>query len=126
MSVGIFPWGPFINLPLDMKYRMSNLKKTDNQDSKSLDLLTINKRLDLIFPRCYNTTLRAIIPLPDPTAPPNSAAHLSAYHEFPAGSTVMALYPDTSCFYRAEVIASPRDMQPSGRVSLLPGLSLFS
>lgn len=66
--------------------------------------------------RCYNTTLRAIIPLPDPTAPPTSAAHLNAYQEFPASSTVMALYPDTSCFYRAEVISSPRDLQPAGRV----------
>ena len=28
----------------------------------------------------------------------------------------MALYPDTSCFYRAEVVASPRDIQPAGRV----------
>lgn len=34
----------------------------------------------------------------------------------------MALYPDTSCFYRAEVIASPHDMQPSGRVSLMSAL----
>lgn len=67
--------------------------------------------------QCYNTTLRAIIPLPDPSAPPNSAAHPNSYQEFPAGSTVMALYPDTSCFYRAEVIASPKDLQPSGRVS---------
>lgn len=67
--------------------------------------------------QCYNTTLRAIIPLPDPSAPPNNAAHPNAYQEFPAGSTVMALYPDTSCFYRAEVIASPKDLQPSGRVS---------
>ncbi|KAG8214495.1 hypothetical protein J3R82DRAFT_9551 [Butyriboletus roseoflavus] len=65
--------------------------------------------------QCYNTTLRAIIPLPDPSAPPNSAAHPNAYQEFPAGSTVMALYPDTSCFYRAEVIASPKDLQPSSR-----------
>jgi len=66
--------------------------------------------------RYYNTTLRAIIPLPDPNAHPTSAAHLNAYQEFPAGSVVMALYPDTSCFYRAEVIASPKDMQPVGRV----------
>lgn len=29
----------------------------------------------------------------------------------------MALYPDTSCFYRAEVIATPKDLQPLGRVS---------
>ena len=29
----------------------------------------------------------------------------------------MALYPDTSCFYRAEVQASPSDVHPAGRVS---------
>ena len=68
--------------------------------------------------RCYNTTLRAIIPLPDPTAPPDSAAHPNAYPAFSAGSTVMALYPDTSCFYRAEVIESPRDIAASNRVRL--------
>lgn len=67
--------------------------------------------------RTYHTTLRAIIPLPDPTAAPGDAAHLNAYRQFPTGSTVMALYPDTSCFYRAEVIASPQDLQPVGRVS---------
>lgn len=44
--------------------------------------------------------------------------HLNAYPEFPAGSTVMALYPDTSCFYRAEVIGSPRDLNAQGRVSV--------
>lgn len=60
-------------------------------------------------------TLRSIIPLPDPTAPPNSASHQSAYPVFPVGATVMALYPDTSCFYRAEVLASPNDMHPPGR-----------
>ncbi|KXN88167.1 SAGA-associated factor 29 [Leucoagaricus sp. SymC.cos] len=56
----------------------------------------------------YTTTIKSIIPLPDPNA-------VSSYPDFPAGSTVMALYPDTSCFYRAEVIATPKDMQPSGR-----------
>ncbi|KAF8073604.1 SGF29 tudor-like domain-containing protein [Lyophyllum atratum] len=60
----------------------------------------------------YNTTLRAIIPLPDPSAPPNSPAHVSAYQEFQAGQTVMALYPDTSCFYRAEVITPPKELNP--------------
>jgi hypothetical protein len=69
--------------------------------------------------RCYNTTLRAIIPLPDPSALATSAAHLNAYQEFPAGSTVMALYPDTSCFYRAEVISSPRDVPGRVRYKLL-------
>jgi SAGA-associated factor 29 len=29
----------------------------------------------------------------------------------------MALYPDTSCFYRAEVIASPKDISTQGRAS---------
>jgi SAGA-associated factor 29 len=29
----------------------------------------------------------------------------------------MALYPDTSCFYRAEVIASPNNITTQGRVS---------
>ncbi|KAF7288569.1 SGF29 C-terminal domain-containing protein [Mycena chlorophos] len=58
--------------------------------------------------QCYHTTLRAIIPLPDPTAQAGSPSHVASYQEFPPASTVMALYPDTSCFYRAEVIATPR------------------
>jgi len=66
----------------------------------------------------YNTTLRAIIPLPDPNAPPNSPSHVSAYQEFAAGATVMALYPDTSCFYRAEVIATPKELNPRAAPSL--------
>ena len=67
--------------------------------------------------RVYTTTLRAIIPLPDPTAPAGSPAHVSSYQEYPAGSTVMALYPDTTCFYPAEVTATPKDLQPPDRVS---------
>jgi SAGA-associated factor 29 len=50
-----------------------------------------------------------MIPLPDPDASPGNPSHINAYPEFTAGSTVMALYPDTSCFYRAEVIQGPRD-----------------
>ncbi|KIK69523.1 hypothetical protein GYMLUDRAFT_186581 [Collybiopsis luxurians FD-317 M1] len=57
----------------------------------------------------YNTTLRSIIPLPDPNAPAGSPSSLSAYREFPIGSSVLALYPDTSCFYRAEVVATPTE-----------------
>ena len=57
--------------------------------------------------RIYKTTLKSILPLPDPDAPAGSPAHLNVYPEFSVGSTVMALYPDTSCFYRAEVIATP-------------------
>lgn len=44
-----------------------------------------------------------VIPLPDPKA-------LSS-QDFHVGSTVLALYPDTSCFYRAEVVATPKQMQ---------------
>ncbi|KAJ7780653.1 SGF29 tudor-like domain-containing protein [Mycena maculata] len=66
---------------------------------------------------CYNTTLRAIIPLPDPNASPGSPSHLSSYQEFLPGSTVMALYPDTSCFYRAEVISTPKYTQQTGRMT---------
>lgn len=57
--------------------------------------------------RSYNTTLRNLIPLPDPNAPPNSAMHPNSYEEHLVGSIVMGLYPDTSCFYRAEVVAAP-------------------
>ncbi|KAL4081056.1 SGF29 tudor-like domain-containing protein [Scleroderma citrinum] len=94
------------------------ITKCINQDKNRYEVQDVEPQEDGQPGQCYNTTLRAIIPLPDPNAPPNSAAHPSAYQEFPAGSTVMALYPDTSCFYRAEVIASP-SVHPPARVSLL-------
>ena len=59
----------------------------------------------------YAATLKDIIPLPDPDAPPASPSHINAYPEFSAGSTVLALYPDTSCLYQAKVIQGPRDAQ---------------
>ncbi|KAJ8080563.1 hypothetical protein PM082_017397 [Marasmius tenuissimus] len=65
----------------------------------------------------YNTTLRSIIPLPDTGAPLGHPSSLSAYREFPKGSTVMALYPDTSVFYRAEVVATPQDLKPAGKAN---------
>ncbi|KAG9315887.1 hypothetical protein JVU11DRAFT_3536 [Chiua virens] len=91
------------------------ITKCINQDRNRYEVQDAEPQEDGQPGQCYNTTLRAIIPLPDPDAPPNSAAHSNAYQEFQAGSTVMALYPDTSCFYRAEVIASPKDLMPSGR-----------
>ncbi|KAH7885387.1 SGF29 tudor-like domain-containing protein [Phlebopus sp. FC_14] len=91
------------------------ITKCINQDKNRYEVQDVEPQEDGQPGQCYNTTLKAIIPLPDPNAPPNSAAHLNAYQEFQAGSTVMALYPDTSCFYRAEVIASPKDLQPPGR-----------
>lgn len=38
----------------------------------------------------------------------------------------MALYPDTSCFYRAEVIASPRDSRVRAeRDKVSPGMTFM-
>ncbi|KAI0335926.1 hypothetical protein GY45DRAFT_1316697 [Cubamyces sp. BRFM 1775] len=99
----------------DEEWILAVVTKCINQDKNRYEVQDPEPQEDGSPGQRYNTTLRAIIPLPDPTAPPDSAAHLSAYPEFAAGSTVMALYPDTSCFYRAEVIASPRDLNPSGR-----------
>ena len=62
-----------------------------------------------------------MIPLPDPEAPANSHSHPNSYPVFGAGSTVMALYPDTSCFYRAEVtevVTAPREGRVSRAISL--------
>ncbi|KAI6044783.1 SGF29 tudor-like domain-containing protein [Pisolithus marmoratus] len=91
------------------------ITKCINQDKNRYEVQDVEPQEDGQPGQCYNTTLRAIIPLPDPSSPPNSASHPNAYQEFPAGSTVMALYPDTSCFYRAEVVAAPSDLHPPGR-----------
>jgi len=94
-----------------MKCKMLSLKKMVNLACKPLYyVFIINAKVD---PRIYIANIKSIIPLPDPNAA------FSSYLDFPAGSTVMALYPDTSCFYRAEVIATPKELQPSGRVRKL-------
>ncbi|KAF9220941.1 hypothetical protein BS17DRAFT_712952 [Gyrodon lividus] len=101
------------------------ITKCINQDKNRYEVQDVEPQEDGQPGQCYNTTLRAIIPLPDPNAPPNGAAHPNAYQEFPAGSTVMALYPDTSCFYRAEVVSSPKDLQPPGRVISSKHISMY-
>ncbi|EIW80967.1 hypothetical protein CONPUDRAFT_137092 [Coniophora puteana RWD-64-598 SS2] len=93
------------------------ITKCINQDKNRYEVQDVEPQEDGQPGLRYNTTLRAIIPLPDPNVQSNNAAHLNAYPEFSAGSTVMALYPDTSCFYRAEVIASPKDLVPGGRAT---------
>ncbi|WRT68051.1 uncharacterized protein IL334_005026 [Kwoniella shivajii] len=55
----------------------------------------------------YNTTLRSIIPLPDPTSSSHLSSHPSNLEDFPKNSQVLALYPDTTSFYRATVISAP-------------------
>lgn len=62
----------------------------------------------------YQTFARFLIPLPDPNASPSSAAHPSQYPELNKGTVVLALYPDTTAFYRAEVVATPKDTLVAG------------
>lgn len=61
-----------------------------------------------IISRTYIANLKSIVPLPEQGVPIANPAHISFQPVFPVGETVLALYPDTSCFYRAEVISSPR------------------
>ena len=70
--------------------------------------------------RVYSGTIKNMVPLPDIEAPFNHMSHPNQYPVFATGSTVLALYPDTSCFYRAEVIEvlpGGRDTQ-TGKVSI--------
>ncbi|ORY30602.1 SGF29 tudor-like domain-domain-containing protein [Naematelia encephala] len=55
----------------------------------------------------YNTTLRSLIPLPDPNAPIHTSAHPSNLEDFPKNAQVLALYPETTTFYRATVRSAP-------------------
>lgn len=55
----------------------------------------------------FNTTLRSIIPLPDPLAPPSHPSHPSNADVYPPNTQVLALYPDTTAFYRATVLWPP-------------------
>ncbi|KIY43937.1 DUF1325-domain-containing protein [Fistulina hepatica ATCC 64428] len=77
------------------------------RDKNRYDVQDVEPQEDGKPGRTYNTTSRAMVPLPDPNA--------TSFPQFAVGSTVLALYPDTSCFYRAEVVATPRDMQPPGK-----------
>ncbi|TRM68781.1 SGF29 tudor-like domain-containing protein [Schizophyllum amplum] len=70
----------------------------------------------------YRATLSNLIALPDPAAPPSTSASLGAYPELPAGSDALAMYPDTTCFYRAQVLEPPRVTQ---RDKSLAGNSIY-
>lgn len=80
-------------------------KSLQYQRSKLSYLLAAGVLLALA--RRYTTTLKSMIPLPDPNAPPGSPSSLDVYPQHREGATVLALYPDTSCFYRAKVLAGP-------------------
>ncbi|ORX37156.1 SGF29 tudor-like domain-domain-containing protein [Kockovaella imperatae] len=55
----------------------------------------------------FDTSLRNLIPLPDGSLPTHNPSHPSNLEDFPKGSTVLGLYPETTSFYRATVIAAP-------------------
>jgi len=79
-----------------------------------------------ILVRIYTASLSSILPLPMASVPPNDPSHLSAYPEYRSGTIVLALYPETTSFYKAEVVASPKEMMvPGARVSLGRRLVLF-
>ncbi|KAJ1303187.1 hypothetical protein OPQ81_011386 [Rhizoctonia solani] len=63
----------------------------------------------------FMTDIRSLIPLPDPDAPVGSPAHISSYPEFAKGTEVMAIYESTTSFYRAQVVAGPKDPWQGGR-----------
>jgi len=105
--------------PEDMAWIMAKIVKS-HQDKYRYDVEDIEPQEDgkpLRYSASLRSTPLSIIPLPDKDAPSGSPAHITAYQEFLTGATVMALYPDTSCFYRAEVIASPKDIPTQGRNS---------
>ncbi|PVF97192.1 hypothetical protein CPB86DRAFT_735426 [Serendipita vermifera] len=65
-------------------------------------------------PPVYTTTIRSLIPLPVINVSPSDPSHISNYPEYKSGSTVLALFPDTTSFYKAVVVATPKEIQTSG------------
>lgn len=57
----------------------------------------------------FSTTLKSIVPLPD------IRDRKSTYpeHDYIKGTQVMALYPDTTSFYSAKIVAGPFAMKVS-------------
>lgn len=94
-------------------------KTMGSLDSKPLTALHVVLHLRSIYRR-FTATLKTLIPLGDPNAPTNSPQHPNNYPEFPRGHTVLALYPDTSCFYRARV---SEDREKASTKAVLPSLN---
>ncbi|CAD6983870.1 unnamed protein product [Tilletia controversa] len=59
---------------------------------------------DQTAPATWNTTLKAIVPLPE-------TVQTLPSHDYTSGSQVMALYPDTTCFYRATIVSGGPGLQ---------------
>ena len=50
------------------------------------------------------TTLRHMIPVPDPNASLSHTSHPQNYPDYPTGAKVLGLFPDTTSFYEAVVV----------------------
>jgi SGF29 tudor-like domain len=63
----------------------------------------------------FNTTLKAIVPLPE-------RVETLPKRDYAVGQKILALYPDTSCFYKATVKGGGPQMQkvPPSKVSPIP------
>lgn len=55
----------------------------------------------------WTARLRDILLLPDPDGLPSSSSHPSNLEDFPRNTQVLALYPETTSFYRATVVSPP-------------------
>jgi len=86
---------------------LASVRRCINQDKNRYEVQDADPTEDGQPGPCYNTTLRNLIPLPDPTSPLGDPTHPASYETFQLGATVMAQYPDTTTFYRAEVVQGP-------------------
>lgn len=55
----------------------------------------------------WTARLRDILLLPDPDGPAASSSHPSNLEDYAKGTQVLALYPETTSFYRATVVSPP-------------------
>jgi len=68
----------------------------------------------------YQANPKNMIPLPDMDAPHHSDMHPNNWPEYPVGSAVLALYPETTCLYRAEVVQGPKETRQTA-----PGVRVY-
>ncbi|CDZ98577.1 phosphoprotein phosphatase [Phaffia rhodozyma] len=98
---------------------VSAADRTDEPDEGEGWILAVVKRcLHQDTNRLTNTTFKTLIPLPDPTVPANHPSHPNAYAPHPVGSFVMAIFPDTTSFYKAVVRGSVK-AKPTGLAKYL-------
>lgn len=68
--------------------------------------------------RLYHAGLDSLILLPDPSFP-------NSFPDYPSGTRVLGLYPDTTSFYRATILEGPRRFPAGGGARVSDRLVLF-